>query len=99
MADAVNAAIHFGQFNLALEWMEQGRSIVWGQMVQLRTPLDELRQHHPNEANELEKISRASTQPGSHIPINWPRQLAAHLNHWRGWHRLTAALQKSMIAY
>jgi hypothetical protein len=53
------AATHFGKFGLALEWLEQSRSIVWGQMLQLRTPLENLRQRHPYEADELEKISRA----------------------------------------
>ena len=59
MADAVMTAIHFGKLELALEWMEQSRSIVWGQMLQLRTPLDELHQSHPDEANSLESISRS----------------------------------------
>jgi len=59
MADAVMAAIHLGEIKLALEWMEQGRSIVSGQMLQLRTPLDELRQCHPDEANPLGRISRS----------------------------------------
>ena len=58
VAGAAAAAIHFGELNLALEWLEQGRSIVWGQMLQLRTPVENLRQHHPHEAEALEKISR-----------------------------------------
>ena len=64
MVDAVAAAIHFGEFNLALEWAEQGQSIVWGQILQLRTPLDELREKHPHEAKELEEISRALDSAG-----------------------------------
>jgi hypothetical protein len=56
--DAAAAAIQLGKFDLALEWLEQGRSIVWGQMLRLRNPLDNLREHHPKEANEPEKISR-----------------------------------------
>jgi len=70
VADAVNAAIHFGRSDLALEWVEQGRSIVWGQILRLRTPLDELRQHHPNEANELERNSRALDASGVPHPGN-----------------------------
>ena len=62
--DAAAAAIHFGKFDLALEWLEQGRSIVWGQMLRLRNPLDELRQCHPNEADELEEISHALDSAG-----------------------------------
>jgi hypothetical protein len=84
IAGAVMAAIRFGAAELALEWMEQGRSIVWGQMLQLRTPLDELRQHHPDEANVLEKISRdldstAVAYPDHSDPIPG----MAHLNHWK----------------
>ena len=54
--NAAAAAIRRGKFDLALEWLEQGRSVVWGQMLQ---PLDQLRRHCPNEAQELEKISHA----------------------------------------
>jgi hypothetical protein len=64
VTDAATAAIHFGKFELALEWLEQGRSIVWGQILRLRTPLDELHQLHPSEADELEKISRALDASG-----------------------------------
>jgi tetratricopeptide (TPR) repeat protein len=64
VTDAAAAAVHFGKFDLALEWLEQGRSIVWGQMLQLRSPLDKLRGHYPDEANELEKISRALDSAG-----------------------------------
>jgi len=66
VTDAAAAAIRLGEIHLALEWLEQGRSIVWGQMLQLRTPLDTLRQHHPNDADELEKISRTLESTGSH---------------------------------
>ena len=59
VSGAAAAAIHLGKFSLALEWLEQGRSIVWGQILQLRTPLENLRQYHPFEAGELERISRA----------------------------------------
>ena len=44
VAEAAAAAISLGEPNLALEWLEQGRSIVWGQILQLRTPLGDLRQ-------------------------------------------------------
>ena len=65
VAEAAAAAISLGEPNLALEWLEQGRSIVWGQILQLRTPLNNLRQHHPHEADKLEKISRALESAGT----------------------------------
>ncbi|KAF8581487.1 hypothetical protein K439DRAFT_1654054 [Ramaria rubella] len=41
--DAASAAISLHEYNTALEWLEQGRSIVWGQLHHLRTPVDDLR--------------------------------------------------------
>jgi hypothetical protein len=32
-----------GKHATALEWLEQGRSVVLGQLLNLRTPMDELR--------------------------------------------------------
>ena len=81
VVDAVTIAVHIGEFNLALEWLEQGRSIVWGQMLQLRSPLDELRRHHPDEAAKLEKISHdldsAGTIPPGAFNNNLPHSLEA----------------------
>ena len=77
VVDAVAAAVHLGEFNLALEWLEQGRSIVWGQMLQLRSPLDELRQHHPNEAAKLEKISHCLDSAGT-IPLGASSNKSPH---------------------
>ncbi|KDQ54437.1 hypothetical protein JAAARDRAFT_112935, partial [Jaapia argillacea MUCL 33604] len=44
------AAIEAGQFETAVEWLEQGCSVVWGQLLQLRTPIDELQQVQPQLA-------------------------------------------------
>ncbi|KAG8753409.1 hypothetical protein FRC11_007449, partial [Ceratobasidium sp. 423] len=41
--EAAAAAISAKQYTLALEWLEQGRSIVWSQVLQLRTPLEQLK--------------------------------------------------------
>lgn len=55
--EAVAAAISAGKLELALEWLEQGRSIVWRQVLQLRTPLDELQALYPELAKALKRIS------------------------------------------
>jgi len=65
VAGAAAAAISLGEPNLALEWLEQGRSVVWGQILQLRTPLGDLREHHPQEADKLDAISRALESAGT----------------------------------
>ncbi|KAF7341371.1 hypothetical protein MVEN_01873600 [Mycena venus] len=45
--NAAAAAIAAGLPGVAVEWLEQGRSIIWGQLLNLRTPVDDLRKSHP----------------------------------------------------
>ena len=54
---AAAAAIEKGDFRLAVEWLEQGRSVVWGQLLQLRTPLDDLKLKHPKIGARFEHLS------------------------------------------
>ena len=56
---AAAAAVQCSQPDLALEWLEQGRSVVWGQTLQLRSPIDILRERDPTLAKRLTEISRA----------------------------------------
>ncbi|KAG8697703.1 hypothetical protein FRC09_007691, partial [Ceratobasidium sp. 395] len=51
------AAIGMKKYDLALEWLEEGRSIVWNQMLQLRTPLDHLSSINKPLAEELRLVS------------------------------------------
>ncbi|KAG8791544.1 hypothetical protein FRC12_008873 [Ceratobasidium sp. 428] len=53
---AAAAAIGESRYDLALEWLEEGRSIVWQQMLRLRTPLEELRSVHATLADQLERV-------------------------------------------
>ncbi|KAG8859272.1 hypothetical protein FRB91_008453 [Serendipita sp. 411] len=55
--EAAAIAISLGQYDKAVEWLEQGRSIVWTQILQLRTPVDELRAVEPGLADRLLHIS------------------------------------------
>ncbi|KAF8192346.1 CHAT domain-containing protein [Mycena galopus ATCC 62051] len=55
--NAAGAALSFGQPQKAVEWLEQGRSIIWGQLLNLRTPVDALKQRHPEMANEFLRLS------------------------------------------
>ncbi|KAG9090580.1 hypothetical protein FS749_000443 [Ceratobasidium sp. UAMH 11750] len=59
VVEAAMVAIDLGEFDTALEWLEGGRSIVWTQMLQLRTPLDRLRAADATLAGELERVSKA----------------------------------------
>jgi hypothetical protein len=40
-----------------LEWLEQGRSVVWNQLLQLRTPVDLLHKEYPILADDLLRVS------------------------------------------
>ncbi|PVF95782.1 hypothetical protein CPB86DRAFT_875431 [Serendipita vermifera] len=56
--EAAAAAISLGQYDKAVEWLEQGRSIVWTQILQLRTPVDQLRDVNLELAESLIRVSR-----------------------------------------
>jgi hypothetical protein len=57
--NAVAAAIAAEEYVTATEWLEQGRSIVWGQLLQLRNPVDHLQDNHPDLATKLQHLSKA----------------------------------------
>ncbi|KIM28545.1 hypothetical protein M408DRAFT_23599 [Serendipita vermifera MAFF 305830] len=54
---AVAVAIELQQYETAIQWFEYGRSIVWQNLLSLRSPLDELNNAHPELAKELQDIS------------------------------------------
>ncbi|THU80982.1 TPR-like protein [Dendrothele bispora CBS 962.96] len=62
---AAAMAISVGDLPRAVEWLEEGRSIVWKQILQLRTPLDELHQQRPDLADELSRVSLALDNAGT----------------------------------
>ncbi|KIJ44504.1 hypothetical protein M422DRAFT_168172 [Sphaerobolus stellatus SS14] len=51
--DAAAAAHQCGDDIQAVEWLEQGRSVIWGQLLQLRTPIDDLKEKEPNLSQRL----------------------------------------------
>jgi len=62
---AAAAAFTLGEFRKALEWLEQGRCLVWSQLNQLRTPADDLRAHDEHLGQCFLRISRALESSGS----------------------------------
>jgi tetratricopeptide (TPR) repeat protein len=60
--DAAAAAISLEQYDKALEWLERGRSIVWTQVLQLRTPVDDLRDVKPDLADRFAHVSEQMAQ-------------------------------------
>jgi len=59
------AAIDAGQNETALEWLEQGRCLVWNQIQQLRTPVENLHAHNPSLANRFRDAATALEASGS----------------------------------
>ncbi|KAI0083496.1 CHAT domain-containing protein [Irpex rosettiformis] len=68
VSNAATAAITTGEYGLALEWLETGRAVVWSQVLQLRTPLDDLHRLHPQLADRLRRISHALELTASGSP-------------------------------
>ncbi|PPQ81854.1 hypothetical protein CVT25_013454 [Psilocybe cyanescens] len=64
-ASAAAAAFEQGRPELAIEWLEQGRCLVWSQLNDLRTPLDDLRAKCPALADELLRVSVALDNAGA----------------------------------
>ncbi|KAJ7435191.1 TPR-like protein [Mycena latifolia] len=63
--DAASAAIAVHDYQKAVEWLDQGRSVIWGQLLNLRTPVDELRDSHPGLADQLVSLSTSLETAGT----------------------------------
>jgi hypothetical protein len=63
--DAASAAIAMHNYEKAVEWLDQGRSVIWGQLLNLRTPVDELRERHPDLADTLLFLSASLETAGT----------------------------------
>jgi hypothetical protein len=63
--DAASAAIAVHDYQKAVEWLDQGRSVIWGQLLNLRTPVDELRKIHPGLAYQLIALSTSLETAGT----------------------------------
>ncbi|KAJ7648744.1 CHAT domain-containing protein [Mycena polygramma] len=80
--NAAVIAISAGQPAKAVEWLEQGRSIIWGQLLNLRTPVDQLKQDHSELAKEFLSLSndleRATIRSSSRNQT--PASIAQHIH-------------------
>ncbi|KAG8790091.1 hypothetical protein FRC12_012782 [Ceratobasidium sp. 428] len=57
ITEAAAAALASQKYDLALEWLEQGRCFVWNLLVQLRTPFKNLASSYPDQAKQLQSLS------------------------------------------
>ncbi|KAF5338199.1 hypothetical protein D9611_014594 [Ephemerocybe angulata] len=63
--EAASAAFRLGRLDKAIEWLEQGRCLVWAQLNNLRTPVENLRTHNGDLADEVEEVARKLDMAGS----------------------------------
>lgn len=61
---AAATAFSLGKPKIALEWLEQGRCLVWNQLNNLRTPLDDLASFDSQLADDLSRISQSLENAG-----------------------------------
>ncbi|KAJ7440889.1 TPR-like protein [Mycena latifolia] len=76
--EAASSAIDAHEYGKAVEWLEQGRSVIWSQFRSLRTPVDDLHMLHPKLAAELISVSSlletSSTRNGTDTTEIGPSQ-------------------------
>ncbi|KAH6904715.1 CHAT domain-containing protein [Coprinopsis sp. MPI-PUGE-AT-0042] len=93
---AASAACSLGRVDKALEWLEQGRCVVWSQLSNLRTPIDDLRRHNWELAQSVADVSKqletaGSSRGQSHIGLSTSEKISledearAHLKLARRW--------------
>ncbi|KAF6741880.1 CHAT domain-containing protein [Ephemerocybe angulata] len=97
--NAAAAACSLDRPDKALEFLEQGRCLVWGQLNNLRTPLDELRTIDGNLADRIADISKrlenaASSRAATHTTMSLSEKIAledeshSHLKLAQQWEEL-----------
>ncbi|CAE6488857.1 unnamed protein product [Rhizoctonia solani] len=68
--NAAFAAILDSNPNLALEWVEHARCVVWNQSIMLRSPLDQLHSFHPDLAVRVEAVAKQLSDASSESPTS-----------------------------
>ncbi|KAH6876656.1 CHAT domain-containing protein [Coprinopsis sp. MPI-PUGE-AT-0042] len=63
--EAAARAVQCGRIDKALEWLEQGRCLVWNQLQTLRTPLDGLEEHDSQLAKRILAVSALLEDDGT----------------------------------
>ncbi|KJA14886.1 hypothetical protein HYPSUDRAFT_1070996, partial [Hypholoma sublateritium FD-334 SS-4] len=72
VALAVATALNLGRTDLALEWLENGRCLVWNQLNQLRAPIENLKIHHQSMAHEFIQVASALESYGTRSVLTLP---------------------------
>lgn len=62
--EAASCAISLKSYDNALEWLEEGHSIIWNQILQLRTSFEDLRAANPSIAGRMTQVGRELEHAG-----------------------------------
>jgi hypothetical protein len=81
VTSAVACAFKFRRPELALEWFEQGRCLIWNQLNNLQSPLDVLFAHNEEIACDMLRVSRALENAGSRGDLATLSQDEATMEH------------------
>jgi hypothetical protein len=105
---AAAAALSIGHPDKALEWLVEGRCIVWTQINQLRTPVDELRSYDPDLADrlsilskELENAGLRSDSRGVRTDLSMSDKMSLedearmHIKHAKDWEQLLDTIRST----
>jgi hypothetical protein len=107
---AAAAACSLGHIDKALEWLEQGRCLVWTQLNHLQTPIDDLVQHNPALAQHFLDVSKnlecvsaraGSLQPGMSLTekISLEKEAHAHLNLANEWNKVCNTIRTTVPGF
>ncbi|KAH6910844.1 hypothetical protein BKA70DRAFT_1147124, partial [Coprinopsis sp. MPI-PUGE-AT-0042] len=102
--EAASAACSLGRPDKALEWLEQGRCVVWSQLSNLRTPINDLRLHNSQLAQSVADVAKqlenaGSSRGQSHFGLSTSDKISledeakAHLNLARQWEDLLTTVR------
>ncbi|KAG9122187.1 hypothetical protein FRC07_001537, partial [Ceratobasidium sp. 392] len=97
-AEAAAWAVSVKFYNLALEWLEEGRSIVWSQILRLRTPFDDLSVVDHELAEQLRDTASQLEAAGLRIEVTEspaPSELALELQAQR--HHMLAVQWEQLL--
>ncbi|CAE6507950.1 unnamed protein product [Rhizoctonia solani] len=75
--EAASVAIKARDYKRALEWLEQGQSVVMNQNMMLRSPLDRLRSVEPALAESLQKVATELQAVASRDQIHYDMVLSS----------------------
>ncbi|KAF5331957.1 hypothetical protein D9611_008866 [Ephemerocybe angulata] len=100
--EAAAIACQLNRPDKALEWLEQGRCLVWNQLNHLRVPMDDLKAHDASLAQSISDVAKQLENAGSarappHIDMSFSEKITVeddarvHLDLARQWDALLGA--------